>query len=270
MIQHKAPAGQSIFEFLIASTIFTIGVVTILLLTFDAHTVSRRSIERTQAVFLAKEGLEAARSIGNNSFTNLTDGTHGLSLSNNRWILSGTTDTQDQFARSISIRQPGSSEYEKEVTSTVSWAITPTQSKSVQLIETLTYWNHPPLTEIECFLADLTGASIEQGSAHKIIRNIWISNPSCGYPITLDKIVLEWNIPGNNLFKVRINSNFLWQGNAPTGTILDLVPNETLVSGAAAKEIDQLRWFQSILGSDIDVKFIMSDGSSEEFTIPAF
>ncbi len=266
----KTPAGQSIFEFLIASTIFTIGIVAVILLTLDAHTVARRSTERTQAIFLAEEGLEAARSISDYSFADLTPGTHGLALSGNTWILSGTTDTNNQFTRSITISQPGDSEYEKEITSTVSWAITPTESKSIQLVETLTYWNHPPLTEIECFLADLSGASIEQGSANKIIRNIWISNPSCGYPITLDKVMLTWNIPGNNLFKVRINSNFLWQGSVPTGTIVDLVPNETLESGAAAKEIDQLRWFQSILGSDIDVKFIMSDGSSEEFTIPAF
>jgi hypothetical protein len=86
----------------------------------------------------------------------------------------------------------------------------------------------------------------------------------------LDKIILTWNGATNNIFKVRIAQFFKWQGSAPSGTTLDLVPNETLVSGGPAKEIDQLRWKNTILGTDIGVTFIMSDASQESFTIPAF
>ncbi len=261
-------SGASILELLVAMGIFTVGVVTVLVLTYDAGSHSRSTVERTKATFLAMEGIEAVRTIRDNDFEDLINGTYGLALSDN-WTLNGSSDIQDNYTRTITIAD-GTTGFEKKVTSRVVWQVTPTRSEDVEFTEYLSNWNHPPLTEIDCFNVDLSTASIEQGSVHKIVRYIWISNPSCGYDINLDKIVLTWNSPGNNIFKVRIDSNFLWQGNAVSGTTLDLSPNETLMSGAPAIEIDQLRWFQSILGTDIGVKFIMSDGSNEQFTIPAF
>ena len=262
--------GQSVIELLVALSVFTIGIASIIFLTMDANTASFRSLLNTQAIALAEEGIEASRSIADGTFANLVDGMHGLSLSNNMWVFSNTSDTQDGFTRTVTISQPGLSSNLKKITSTVSFYTSPSKTRSVELVGYISRWNHPPLTEIECFSVDLSGASIEQGSVNKIVRYIWISNPSCNHEISIDKIVVTWNKPGSKLTKVRIDNFFLWQGSATSGTILDLEPNEELLPGALAKEIDQLHWDKSILGTDIGVKFIMSDGSFENFTIPAF
>ena len=266
----NSQSGHSVIELLVAIAVFTIGVSSVIVLTLDALTISRRSIERTQAIMLAHEGLEAVRSIRDNDFLSLVNGTYGLTIENGKWIFKNSSDTTDVFTRSIDIRQPGISTNVKEITSTISWYITPTQSKSIQFVQYFTNWKHLPLTEIECFHVDLSGASIEQGSVNKIVRYIWISNPSCNHEINLYKVVITWDKPSTKLTKVRIDNNFLWQGAATSGTILDLIPNEQLGSGENTKEIDQLHWDKSILGTDIGVTFIMADGSFQSFTIPAF
>ncbi len=429
-------SGQSVFELLIAITIFTVGVSTIIFLTLDANTIARRSTERTQAILLAQEGLEATRSIRDNDFENLVAGSYGLNIEDDTWTFQNTPDTINQFTRTISIintslggnesggssggidggsanngtinvcvtaidseknqntafgyadsfnvilRKPnngiswtvtfytpliptddilsdtpgpdsvcvyniklpfgrysytvesvvnGGTNWQtpryndqyteaistvndfftynsnvdsdglidvladrpdrslvvlnqltpaitafinnlavKSVTSTITWPITLTKLGSVQLVENFTDWDHPALTDIECFYIDISGADIEHGSSNKIVRYITIGNPSCGRAITIDKVILTWNKPSAKLTKFRIDNNFLWQGNATSGTVLDLIPNKTLQSGAALKEIDQIRWDKSILGTDIGVEFIMLDGTSESFTVPAF
>lgn len=436
MIYSAQQKGFSLIELLVAMTVFTIGVSSVIFLTLDAHTVSRRSTERTQAILLAQEGLEATRSIRDGDFENLVNGSHGLVLQDGKWVFSNTSDTVGKFTRTVSVvnttvgggasggssgginggsnnngiinvcvtaidsnknqntgfgyansfqivlRKPnngaswtiafntpliptndllsdapgldsacvtniqlpygrysyniesivnGGSNWQtpkyndqytssistvddfftyssnvdsdglidvlvdrpsrtlvllnqltpattllnesltvKSVTSAVSWPITPTKSGLIQFVEYFTEWDHAPITDISCFSIDLTDADIEHGSSNKIIRYIDISNPSCNHAVTIDKMVLTWNKPSAKLTKVRIANSFLWQGSVSSGATIDLSPNQTLSAGAAAKEIDQLRWDKSILGTDIDVKFIMSDASFQTFTIPAF
>src|SRR3989344_6884879 len=101
--------GQSIIELLVALSVFTIGIASIIFLTMDANKVSFHSLFNTQAIALAEEGIEASRSIADGLFSNLIDGPHGLLLSNNKWIFSGTNDTQGPFTRLVVITQPSQS-----------------------------------------------------------------------------------------------------------------------------------------------------------------
>lgn len=260
--------GIILLEVIIAMGVFLTGVVMLIVLNFDSGNNSHQAVVRTQATLLAQEGLEAVRTMRDTDFDVLVNGTYGIVLTNGVWTLDDTPDVIDQFTRTITIAD-GTVPETKLITTQVVWEINGVSETDITVSELVSDWHKEPVLDIDCFDVDLSGASIEQGSAHKIIRYIWISNPSCSRTISLDKLVLTWNSSGN-FFKVRINSNFLFQGNVPTGTIMDLVPNQTLVSGAPAIEIDQLRWFQSILGTDIGVEFIMTDGSSESFVIPAF
>lgn len=131
--------GQSLVEVLIALSIFVVGIATIGFLVLDANVSSRQGVERTQAILLAKEGLEAARSIRDASFSNLTAGSHGIALSGNKWIFSATSsDTQDQFTRSITIEDLGAKE--KKVTANVSWQFSSQRSGTVSLVGRLTNW----------------------------------------------------------------------------------------------------------------------------------
>lgn len=116
-------------ELLVAISIFVLGFVTLGFLAFEASTSSRQGIERTQAILLAKEGLEASRSIRNSNWNNLTNGNHGITITGNNWVFSGTSDTQDQFTRTITVADIDSKT--KKITSQVSWQFSPQRSDSV-------------------------------------------------------------------------------------------------------------------------------------------
>lgn len=265
----KTQSGAALLEIIIAMGIFITGLVSLLVLTVDAGNSVQQGVMRTQATLLAQEGIEAIRTIRDNDFSDLTNGPYGIVLSGGTWLLSGTSDTTDGFTRVITITD-GSIANTKLITSEVLWEIAGGRELSTEVSEIVSNWKTEPILDIDCFDVDLSGASIEQGSVHKIVRYIWISNPSCSRDVILDKIILTWDKPSTNFFKIRIDSYFKYQGNAVSGQVLDLVPDETLPSGDPAIEIDQLRWYQSIIGTDIGVEFIMTDGSSESFTIPAF
>ena len=76
-----------------------------------------------RATMLAEEGLEAVRNIRDENFFNLTDGTHGLTISGNQWILSGSSDASGIFTRQISISSIDAER--RQISSSVSWHYEP-------------------------------------------------------------------------------------------------------------------------------------------------
>lgn len=137
--------GQSLIEVLLALGVFTLGIATIGFLALDANVSTRQGVERTQAALLAKEGLEAARSIRDADFNNLIarPDPYGIVLSDNTWQFQDEPDTQDQFTRSVIIEDIG--EKEKKIISNVSWQFNPQRSNSVSLVTYLTDWQSAAL-----------------------------------------------------------------------------------------------------------------------------
>lgn len=91
---------------------------------------------KNKAIFLADEGLEAARSIRNEAFANLTLGTFGLAQTGNKWVLSGSSDVVGPYTRSLVITSIDSTT--KQVVSTVSWSSPSAGSESITMY--LTNW----------------------------------------------------------------------------------------------------------------------------------
>ncbi len=137
MKKNNLQRGASLIELLVAIGVFTVGVITILFLVFDSGTATRSGATRTQATLLSQEGLEAVRTIRDNDFTTLVDGTYGIALSAGKWILSGTSDITGQFTRIITIA-PGTDSFSKKITSSVSLPITPTRNQKITFVEYLT------------------------------------------------------------------------------------------------------------------------------------
>lgn len=111
--------GISIVEVLLAITVFGMLVTAIGGAIMYGRTATGSSANRQQANMLAEEGLEAVRNIRDANFSNLADGTYGLTQSNSQWALSGTPDTTGSFTRQITIS--GSGTNRKDVASKVSW-----------------------------------------------------------------------------------------------------------------------------------------------------
>ncbi len=126
-------SGATLIEFLVAMIVLVAALATISALFYNAHIGSRQSVERTKAVFLAREGLEAVRSIRADNFDNLTVGIHGLILSEGQWTLAGSYDEVEKFRREINISTV--EEGLKKVTADISWEITPVRPGSVSLTE---------------------------------------------------------------------------------------------------------------------------------------
>ena len=131
--------GQSLIELVVALGIFVIVGSALVFLIFNSYIAGRLASEITQANFLAEEGLEAARSIRDNNFADLTDGDHGLDNATGNWQFLGTSETIDgKFTRIINIEEIDLDR--KKVTSQVTWQFTGARPQEVGLVTYLTNW----------------------------------------------------------------------------------------------------------------------------------
>ena len=100
-------SGFSLVEIVLAGALFaliTMGVVSAYLYGEETTTLAGA---RNRAVLLADEGVEAARSMRDASYTNLMAGVHGLATSSNKWAFSGAQDVTGPFARALTLTATG-------------------------------------------------------------------------------------------------------------------------------------------------------------------
>ncbi len=129
--------GFSLVEIVLASGVLALLALIFLgILTYGQESTIRAA-QRERAIFLAQEGLEAARSIRDQSFTNLTVGNFGLS-SSTQWSLAPQSDVVDIFTRTISIADINSQT--KQITSKVEWKQSGASTVNVSLFTILTDW----------------------------------------------------------------------------------------------------------------------------------
>lgn len=135
----KTNKGISVVEALLAAALFGL-VVTALAGTFlYGETNSFNSGNRTKAVLLAEEGIDAVRNIKEEDFNTLdglADGTYYLSTSSGSWILGGGSDAIDIFSREIELESIDADTI--EVTSRVSWTDLNNRDSLVSLVTRLT------------------------------------------------------------------------------------------------------------------------------------
>ncbi len=158
-------AGFSVIEVILAAALFiiftsgTIGVV------IQGMSINRLAAEQATATQYAAEGLEAARSIKNQAYTNLSavnPTPRGISRSGNVWVFDGdsTNDTlvhnsSDNYIRTIKVEPvnrhvpPPSGDIQaigtndpdtKKVTSSVAWNFSNARPQSVDLVTYLSDW----------------------------------------------------------------------------------------------------------------------------------
>lgn len=130
--------GFSLVEVLLAVSVFGLIVTELVGGLIYGQQSTALAGQRARATMLVDEGLEAARNIRDESFSNLTDGTYGLVTSGNQWTLSGSQDITDIFTRTITISSIDANR--KQVVSTVTWQQNNQRTGSVNLITYLTNW----------------------------------------------------------------------------------------------------------------------------------
>lgn len=257
--------GQSLVEVLVALSIFVLGVVSIGLLVLDANVSSRQGLERNQALFLAREGLEAVRSLRDGDFDNIPAGAYGLVLSANKWTLSGTSDTQDQFSRSVTISDIDIDT--KKVASAVTWQFSGARQNSVTLTDYLTDWNqtHGAAGKLDL---DISGANISATPDTFRLLGVKIRNIGSS-SIIIDKITTWWDVTPQ-IKEIVINATAVWSdigpgtpiGKQSSGTEIN-ISDFTLVANSAWINIDKFHFDASMTGATFIIKFVMTDASTK-------
>lgn len=130
--------GFSLVEVLLAVSVFGLLVTALVGAIIYGQESTAISGSRARAVFLADEGLEAARNIRDENYANLANGAYGLAISGSQWAFSGSSDTTDIFTRQMTIADAGTNR--KQVTSAVTWQQNPQRTGTVTLVTYLTNW----------------------------------------------------------------------------------------------------------------------------------
>jgi len=170
-------SGQSLVELLVAlgffALIVSLGVVFIL----DIYLSDQLGREITKATFLAREGVEAAKSIKDKAWDDLLAGVHGLSISDQKWIFDGNEEDINFYLKEgkRKIIVEDIDENRKKVTSIVSWELKPHRPEEVSFVVLLTNWTRvTPISE-DCnthcqslgYVAGVCRTNSAQCKAHK-------------------------------------------------------------------------------------------------------
>jgi prepilin-type N-terminal cleavage/methylation domain-containing protein len=131
--------GFSLLELILAVAIFSLGGVAMATLMIDSNISTKLSAERTEALFYAKEGLEAVRSIHSNAWADLAPGSHGLNYDNGVWAFSDSSDLiNDKYTRVVEVEEVSSST--KNVSLSITWNLTTARVAEVILHTVFTNW----------------------------------------------------------------------------------------------------------------------------------
>ncbi|MEI6510806.1 MAG: hypothetical protein WCO25_02070 [Candidatus Uhrbacteria bacterium] len=132
-------AGFSVVEIILATALAGLFVASCAGGLLFGVRMSKEAGRKSQAVFLAEEGLEATQNIRDAAYSNLSAGTYGLTTTGNQWNLSGASDTTGIYTRTQTIAVVDATK--KSDTSTVSWKEPTGQTRSVSLVTYFADWN---------------------------------------------------------------------------------------------------------------------------------
>lgn len=240
--------GFSAVEALLAATVFATLVTGLIGAIIYGRGSTADAGMHNRATLLAEEGVEAARNIGNASYSNLVNGTYGLAQSGGIWTFSGSSDTSDIYSRQVTIADGGTNR--KEITSVVSWTLPNGSTSSVTLRSMATNWEAaivPPTSWANSILAgsvDLSGtvdalkvatsgnyAYVIRGSGTNNFTVVNVSNPAA--PTVVGNLTLAGN-PAN----ITIAGNYAYIANGADTTEFQVVNITNPATPALAATLD--------------------------------
>ncbi len=134
--------GQSLIELLVAVGLFVAVVSAVGLLIMQSRFSNLKASQHSQASFLVHEAMEAVRSIRDNNWDDLLDGSHGLAISSSRWVFQGTEEDISSFLnkgkRKVIIESIDADR--KKITSQVTWENPRAEQTQVALVSYLSNW----------------------------------------------------------------------------------------------------------------------------------
>jgi len=206
------PRGFSLIELILSSALVLLLATLFTNAVLSGIEGSVTSGSYARANLLAEEGLEATRNIRDDGYSNLSDGTYGIGLSGGAWAFLGTSDTQDGFSRSVQVQTLDATT--KQVTSTVTWQLSPTRTGTVTESTYLTNLDTlPTATQADGLLVDVSGAVIG-GSTSRELQKIVLQNTG-SVPATITKMKISWSPSTSKLTQIFMNGVMVWSTSGP-------------------------------------------------------
>ncbi len=253
--------GFSLVEVILSSAVFVLLVTALVGAYLYGQEATALAGNRARANMLAEEGLEAVRNIRDENFSNLIDGTYGLSTSGNQWNLSGLQDTSDIFTRSVSISSADANR--KNIVSTVTWQQNPQRTGTVSLASHLTFWQKvvPSCPNMASCLSVDTSLVGMVGNTQ--VTGITLINTNTVASSTIDKITVSWTggAGNNRIIIINIDGSSVWIGSRPSGTLLDITNFDLLAN--TTYPLTYLEFSKNIKKATLSITFTMSDASTK-------
>lgn len=255
--------GASLIELIIAISIFVMSISTIGIVIVEAQTSSRNNAEKVRAEFLALEGIEATLSLRDVDFDELPVGTHGLLIQNNTWTLSGSSDMQEQFTRTITISEIDDNT--KQVVSAVSWPVTAARTGSVSKTVHVTDWRQ---TKNKSDTIVLSSAFSTLNASNTAVIGTRFENTG-STSITLDRVHVAWSgtstlfhisIDGTDVFNVSTSSGL-------TSSALVDITDVTIGAGSGEKLIDAITFTGDVSDTDFNLGLITTENNQKYIRI---
>jgi|GEM_PF-1952003 len=198
-LSHTKNRGFSLVEVIVSSALVLILSLTFIQATLAGQSGTQAAGMRARATLVAEEALEAVHNIRDFSFLGVTDGTYGLTQAGGTWSLSGSSDTQGPFTRTITISSVDVTT--KLVTAKVSWTNLAGTISSTSLSSYVTDFSLL-IPEAKSLQVDVSGGHTTGGN--KVV-GIKIKNIGGG-DIYLSSTTIAWvGGNGNTFTKVSIN-----------------------------------------------------------------
>ena len=266
----RATNGFSLVEIVLAGALFTVLVTTMAGALIYSKDTTASTGDNSRAVLLAEEAVEALKNIKDADFAQLTDGTHGLQLTN-EWNLTGSSDITDNFfTRSIEIASVDTDR--KIATTTIVWNPREGVTSTYELGVRLTNWRAQNTSttstpDNEATYLDVNTSTSYLSNNDTRIYGTTVQNTSSTGNITIASMIISWTggVPGTLLDRIRIDGNSVWTNDIVSGATAD-ISDYTLTAGSIAEEL-RLYFTDDMAGTVVTIQFTMLDGSTREDVI---
>lgn len=163
--------GFSLVEVLVAIGILGVGGTAIVMMLGNSYQSGQAASDRSEAAFLASQSYEAVRSIGQDAYNRLVDGTYGLADSSGVWDFVATSDTLGRYTRQVVIQtarrdlngnlsDTGSTDiHAKKITTALDWSYL-NNNKTLEFVNYFTNWDSLDLWDD--LVADYNGSTLDK------------------------------------------------------------------------------------------------------------
>lgn len=154
--------GFSIVEVLLSGALLAIYSTVFAGVLLYSEESTSDSLHRLSATALATQAIEVARDIREAGFSHLVDGTYGITVEADGYVLHSPPDVHEQLTRTLEIASHD--EHTKQVTATVSWQ---ERGYATRMISLITYFYNWVQSGMLAFI-DTTVAEFSLGKRHSI------------------------------------------------------------------------------------------------------